>query len=199
MGDYSAPPATSTTYTGTDDISVSGSTIRRVQQATAGDYLLLPTPIGTIGTANVNPANQVRVYRFRHNARLLVTRLAFAIATASSGGFASVGLYNADGTTLLIDSGPQSTTSGGTLELENPADYDLVPGTYILAWTADNVTATLRTMALDANLATLINAGEVEIGTAANASTAGQLPGTLGALTGANVAIATVKLMAAAS
>lgn len=147
-------------------------------------YWVLPY-FGNTGTnAGIGSANQVRVMRFRLPVSITVTKISLRVAGASAGNFGAVGIYSNDGNTLLIDSGPQSTTSGNTVKTATVSSYTLNAGTdYLWAWTSNSTVPTFSSLAGSTGLQDLLNDSTNNIFSAANASSAGQLPSTLGTLT----------------
>lgn len=158
-------------------------------------YLMLPSEFtaGTPSSTPVGANNQVRAQRIYIDRRITFANLYFEVMTASAGGNCAVAVYNAAGTTKLIDSGAISTTATGMKT--TAVSITLDKGYYWFAWTADNTTAAFRGLPQSVNWTPIQNEGTVHAGTAANASVAGAMPATLGvisAVSGMNVPI--VKL-----
>lgn len=163
---------------GTSGASGSGGSVN-------APYLILPW-LGNSGTAaGIGVADQVRCFRFSPAQNIIVAAIDFQIQVGSAGDSASVGIYDATGATLLIDSGPKSTTSSGAHHTTavSPAVTLLAGTVYLYAWTADDTGPTLVSIAASVVLQNMINGTTANIFTAANASTAGQLPASTGALT----------------
>lgn len=128
--------------------------------------------------------NQVLAFQFTLPIAITVSRVSVTIVGVSSSNFASVGIYNAAGTTKLIDSGTFSTTTATTLT-NTITPVTLTPGVYWYAHTS-NVTAATGaglTNPSGTPIAPLLGAHTPRVGTAANASSAGVLPSSLGAIT----------------
>ena len=143
-------------------------------------------------TLTVAPvAGQVVCAPFTLENKIVVTGLAFRVATLYAGGHASVGIYSSDGTSLLVDSGPILTTTTGA-KTKTGLSVALSAGTYIAAWTADNTTCRLYLYDCGDHHS-LVNAEAVRMGTANNGSTAGQLQSSTGVIT--DVAIGGGALM----
>lgn len=146
-----------------------------------GGTINLP-PVG-VNTAVLSAANQVRVYEFVLPFNTLVRKLAFNVTTLFAGGNCGVGIYSAAGN-LLVNSGAVSTASTGNKTATLATPVLLTPGTYFLAWTGDNTTFTLLGFTVG-SLEGLMRANNANRnGIAANASSGGVLPATLGAITG---------------
>lgn len=169
-------------------------------QSTAGiTYKMLPNdaPIGTAGSASM-AANAVRFWRFFLHRKIVVTSVTFRLTTAGGAGkLVSVGIYNSDGTSLLVDSTP-ITAVGTGVKTKTGLSVTLFPGEYIMAWTTDSAAAAaFTTVPSSTNQNQVFNDVVVIVGTAGNSSTAGQLPATLGTLTtSADVDVPIVKLQA---
>jgi len=166
-GSWSEPPGGGST-------SLSGS----------GIHFMAPWGYGLAGTNQVGVAtnNQVRAVRFVLPVELVINSLHFELVNAPGGSY-SLGLYNDAGTSLLCDTGALTASGPGVKSVTLGSAATLPAGSYWLAWTGSNTTLTVRANTIQD--ATLINAGTVQIGTAANASSSGVLPATLGAITGA--------------
>jgi hypothetical protein len=125
----------------------------------------------------------------------IVQNLSFIIGTPSTGGKCGVGLYTGAGN-LILSAGGLSTTSSGQVNFAFTSGYYpvLPAGPYYLAWTADNTTVTFTAFATNQTYQALSLAGRT--GTAANSSTNGVLPATMGAITGAQLDIPCVFFLA---
>lgn len=146
--------------------------------------------VGAASTAAISTANQVRAVRFDLFARIAITKIDFRIGTGVAASFVGAGIYNSDGTTLLVDSGAVDTSTNG-VKTTTVGSVTLQPGTYWFAYTANTattLTGILGPSALSDTALSTAGAGKIGYGTAANASVAGQLPSTLGAVTLANFA-----------
>lgn len=149
-----------------------------------GSALFTPSSFTTSIMAGLS--NQVRVARIFLPCRTTIRRIVFEVTTASAGGFCSVGIYSADGNTRLLHTGAVATDTTGVKNISiTPVTLD--PGVYWLAWTADNTIAQARFLTLGTNAATIENTVAARRGSAANASSAGVLPTTLGTITAASI------------
>ena len=163
------------------------ATVATVDTADQG-YLYAPYgPTANATTTALASADQVRVYQFVLPYRVLVARLAFSIATLSVGGLAGVGIHDKDKNKLFANEGISTTTTGVKTGTVSPS-VTLEPGVYYVTWTADNTTVTLFASTTGSAQGTLLNAQSAKAGVAANTSTAGVLPATLGTITGAVLA-----------
>jgi hypothetical protein len=188
IGPYSSGTQSSgTTYTGADDIDVTGTVIRRATTAT-GDYFLTPSisNITTTTTGAIVSANQMRCLRIQVTKRIPINTINFEITTGAASSHASLSLYSADGNTLLGGTGAVSSVSTGIFSLAPSAALTVSPGPAQFCWTADSVAVAFRTASVDANALPILNSGRVQYGTAANASSAGVPPATLGTITADN-------------
>lgn len=125
---------------------------------------------------------------------LIQVPFAYTVDRASLGGVANgsgnsvgFGIYTSDGNTKVCDTGAISTTAWSGAATYTISSCTFGPGLYYFAWTADNTTPTMRKAAAFTNYFSPQNTGSgTRLGTAANASSAGVLPSTLGALTDDN-------------
>src|SRR3990172_1505074 len=131
-------------------------------------------------------ANTVRVRRYYIGLRGTVDRISWEVETGAVGADCSVGVYNEDGTTLLLDTGPQDCTGSGITHDVDVTNATIGPGFFIVAFTSD-VQVTFDTYDTNADFDGTLNATVAQNGDAANASVNGQLPATLGTITGSTV------------
>ena len=158
------------------------ATVATVDTAGEGGFFGV-FPFGGSGGVGVvlGAANRVRVQQFVLPFREIIRNIVFEITTLSVGGLCSVGLYDV-GKNLLVHSGAISTTLA---EFKNTAvtAVTVEPGIYYLAWTGDNNTFILRTFASGDAAMNALRQNGTRVGRAANSSTAGVLPATLGTIT----------------
>lgn len=162
----------------------------------ASGYELVPDWPG-IAAATVTPAaaNVVYVAHFILRNRITVAQTNVREVAGTSLTFISWGVYDSTGNTRLIDTGPVNAATNSTKNTPLGSPVTLEPGLYWLAWTTDNATNSV----VGLNPTTIFNTigfgtGSPHIGSAANASVAGQLPTTLGTITGAAVNMPLVRL-----
>lgn len=144
--------------------------------------------VGDTSAALVGSADEVRVVLFYAPMRVTVDRIGVNGVTNGSGNSAGFGIYTADGNTKVCDSGAISTTSwSGAAAYTLSGSCTFGPGYYYYAWTANNTTPTIRSGSAFTNYFAPLNVGTgTVLGTAANASSGGVLPSTLGTLTDSN-------------
>ena len=139
-------------------------------------------------------ANQVRGFRFFLPMNFTVGRLTVECAAGAAGGrIGGAGIYNADGSSLLLSTTFDFSTTG--VKTSTITAVTLTEGFYILAFTCNNANPTFT--ALDTNAGiwnTIMNNTTVNLGNAANSSSAGVLPSTTGSLTGSGTDFAVVAL-----
>ena len=160
--------------------------------ATSGNYWFpaaaMPSTIAHVAVSGT--ANQVRVARIFLDRAITFDRVAINGVTVSASGTASIGLYTNDGNTRSCYSGTLSTDTvspwSGT-QTVTITSCTVGPGYYLIAWTADNTTATVRSYSYDSNLISVYNQGSFFVGTAANSASSGALPSTLGTLTSSSL------------
>jgi len=173
-----------TTITDGEFLKRSGTNITSGTPSAGGTttYAMLPWMGDCTGSAGIGVANQVNAVRFTLDLGITVNSISFRVAGGSGGTHAAVGVYNSAGTTLLVDSGPQSSASN-VVKTAAIASVVLSAGTtYLYAWTADSAIPVMSGITAGVAAQELINGGTANIFSAANASVAGQLPATLGAL-----------------
>ena len=166
-------------------------------------YYIMPNGVhqvggDTNGSTLGGVANNVRVWREYIPYRLTVSRIVWSIETGGAAGAeCSAGIYNADGTTLLINSGAQVCTGTGAYDID-VTDTTIGPGFYLFVVTADDATVVWEVdsdATPNAGKGAAYNATVVQVGDATNVSADAVLPATTGALVGANTrATAIVKL-----
>jgi hypothetical protein len=127
-------------------------------------------------------ANRVFVTQFVLPFRVVVRNIVFDVTTQEIGALAGVGLYNPAGE-RVVTSGAISTT-GAEVKTVAITPVTIEPGVYFVAWTCDGTTAAGRFATGGTSFINIVNKNAVRVARAANASSAGVLPATLGALTG---------------
>lgn len=140
-------------------------------------------------------ANTVLFTTLNLTAAYTIRKVTVQWISNSAGGphFSCVAIYNATGTTKLLDAGTNAfsdsnITTPQTVTLGTPVT--LQPGTYLVAWSA-TVTAGSGAFAFafpTAQVPTILNQNVVRYGTASNVLSGGAMPATLGTLTVRNVA-----------
>lgn len=173
-----------TTLSSGDGITVQTGTSPSVSYAaqTGGTCWMIPSPyVYVSGTSATHVANEVRVWRFFLPMKLTVDSIIYNQATGSASS-SSLGIYSGDGNTKLIQATVRTTGTG--IRTTSGLAVTLGPGHYYLAWTISGTTAGVFTTAEAATIfQTIFRSGTVQTGSAANASAAGVLPTTLGAIT----------------
>ena len=141
----------------------------------------------------VSVANRVLTNQFVLPFQVTVRTINTQVTTLEAAKKYSVGIYSADGNTLLVDSGAISTASTGVKSVTITA-VTLIPGVYLFAHTADGTTAAAQKLNMP-NVQALMNGGSAsKANRAANASSAGVLPATLGTLTEATARLPVAAL-----
>ncbi len=153
------------------------------------------TDFSNASNAVITFDNQVKAFCWNFPYRIQVDRVLWAVDTVSGTGcdFGSVGIYSLDGNTRIIDAGPQAYSSNDVTIISDIGDTQLEAGIYYVAYTATETTScTVLTETAPAGTndgyedlyLELANGSACKAaGTAANSSTAGQLPTTLGVVT----------------
>ncbi|KKM63143.1 hypothetical protein LCGC14_1514440 [marine sediment metagenome] len=161
-----------------------GTVMPTVDTADQGYFLgavVFPFSLGTDEVTAV--ANQVDLFGFVLPFRVTTRKIATEVTTLEAASLYSAGIYSADGTVLLIDSGTFNGASTG-IKQNTITAVTLEPGYYLFAQTANTTTTLLvRRFALGSVLQPLMNGTDmVASSIATNPSVAGVLPATTGAL-----------------
>lgn len=147
----------------------------------------------TVVDAVIGADAQVRVYCHVFDHPINLDRIIWRLDADGAGcDFGAVGIYSQDGNTLIFDSGPVAYSTANTVITADPTNVYLDSGTYYVAYTADDNTCTVNAFndnestddAIELLLQELDTGSNcARSGTAANQSTAGQLPTTTGTIT----------------
>lgn len=130
--------------------------------------------MGTTGT------NAVVVSKFYIPTSIVVNKYSwFATSTPSHYAF---GIYDSNGN-KVVDTGVLTHAGGSNISGSCSTAATLSAGYYYLAWTSDSGSLQGSGFAITANSLTMTNANSTKLAVAANASSAGALPSTLGVLT----------------
>ena len=161
------------------------ATVATVDTAGEGAFLggIIYPNSAAISTETLASANDVMVYQFVLPFRAVVRNIGFQVQTLEVGKLAGFGLYDVNGN-LLVHTGAVSTTTTGR-KFTSVTAVTLEPGVYFLAWTADGTTFAYITAVniSTGTQAAFWNQSATRVGKAANASSAGVLPATLGTIT----------------
>ena len=159
------------------------ATVATVDTAGEGGFFgfLINTPQTSAGAAITNAADRVLVTQFVLPFRVVVRNVVVDITTLEVGKLAGFGLYDAAKNLVLASGAISTTTTGVKSDVITPVTVE--PGVYFVAWTADGTTAAGRFATGGTNYINIVNENAVRTARAANASSAGVLPATLGALT----------------
>ncbi len=113
--------------------------------------------------------------------RCIVGQINSQVTTLQVGQFYGIGLYNMNGD-LVVRTPAISSTTTGVKNTSTTATVTVEPAPYWFCWSADDATVQLQRL----NLSGFIRSSDVGqiLFSAANASSAGVLPATLGTLTG---------------
>jgi len=142
----------------------------------------------TTGASWVAAPNTVYVIQFTMHVSFQVSKFSINVIGNAIGKHAGFGIYSADGNTKYVDSGAMSVGSIAIVT-SSISPVTLSPGTYFWAQTSDGSTAQINiSTSAGTNDVALMNANASfpRYALAANASAAGVLPATLGALTAAS-------------
>ena len=143
----------------------------------------------TVSTQTVTSANNaVRVFQQVLPFRAIVRQIGWELTTGVDASNSSMGIYNADGTSLLVHSGAVGTAIADQgIQTTSVTAVTLEPGIYYFAQTSTSAVVECRMWNLGARGQNLLNAVSTaeRLGTAANSSSSGVLPATLGTITDA--------------
>lgn len=152
-------------------------------------WSLVPPPINS--NVIVANANEVRVVLFFLPFFQSINKITYKVV-ANAAGTADVGLYNSSGNRVLFTNGGINTNNIGIASVTvSGGPISLVAGYYYLAWTCTSNTPTVDQIVYATDTLNMFNQNANRFGTAANNSTAGVLPATLGAIT-ASVSVAPI-------
>lgn len=127
-------------------------------------------------------ANTVGVVRYFLPFQISVTRIVAEVTSPVGGQFFGISIYNAAGTTKLVDSGAISAAAGAVVSATIAAAA-AGPGDVLIAFNASNAGISFRVFAVQSTIGAIVNNGTGNVFTAANAAVAGVNPATLGVLT----------------
>lgn len=146
------------------------------------------TIAGIAGSAQtVSTAQQVRSCQFVLGEQYTITKVTITVAVAgAAGSTVTAGIYSADGTTKLIDSGTFDGTSN-TTQTKTISPVTLPPGVYHFAQSCSTpTTLTANCITQGSMIALLLNNQTIKkCGIATNAAVAGVLPASLGGISSA--------------
>ncbi len=141
------------------------------------------------GAAEVSANNVVVATIFTPSNSITITKISVTIDAGNNGSLFSFGIYDSTGTTLLVNSGVFTASGGaGTSYSATISPATINAGTtYILAQTTNNNSVQVaRVDPGNPQIAKTYNLNHTRFGTAANASTSGVLPSSLGAISAVN-------------
>lgn len=134
-----------------------------------------PWGLTTVTNAVLGSTNTARAIQFVLPFRIVITRITWNVA-AGAGDTVSFGIYSADRTTLLVNSGA-TVSSGTSTQTVTIASATLNPGTYWFAYTQAGTTTTFvnwnnanRDLYLNGNAVKKVGTGTATSGGALNAS-----------------------------
>ena len=149
-----------------------------------------PGNTGSAVTVIFSANNIVYSYILTLQAQIVVNSVTFEVVGTAASSNGSVAIYNLAGTTKLIDTGAVSTTTNGIKATTLGTPVTLPAGNYRLAITDSVDTATFLGSSIVGNgtaAINTINSGTyVYVGSAANSSSGGVCPSTLGTITAVN-------------
>jgi hypothetical protein len=133
----------------------------------------------TVGTT----ANQLNVIEFYLQTAFTIRTVSCYVDTAVASSTANFGIYSSLGA-KLVDSGAMSTATTGTVTVTLGTAVVLAPGVYYFAQSATSTSVQVAGIAFEsAALVGMLNSrGSVKVGQAANATSAGVMPSTLGTI-----------------
>ena len=159
------------------------ATVARVDTANQGYFIGgAIVPLLTSLAEPAGASDRVHLYGFVLPFRQITTKVITEVTTLVAASLYSVGIYNADGTVLLIDSGTFNGASSG-IKQNTITAVTLEPGPYLFAQTA-NTTTTLACRSWNLpNIQALLNGTDrTNSARATNTSSSGVLPATTGTL-----------------
>jgi hypothetical protein len=149
-----------------------------------GVFINIPITYQAGGSVVIN-ANEVWVFQFVLPFKVQIGKVSFRVANGSAASFGDLGIYSSAGS-LLANTGGFSTVASNTTSTASlsGAPITLNAGIYYFAQTdSTNLVTMVAANTAGGPGAIIVNGGSKTWGTAANASTAGVLPATLGVIT----------------
>jgi len=144
-------------------------------------YYSVPTTFVTGGIIS-GTINQITAFQFVLPYSITISRVSVIIDTAQAGATVNVGIYSAAGSKLLDSGGLSASSTGAVHATITPVA--LAAGVYYFAQSASNTAVAVETLqpasSKDVNM---LNALSVKVGQAANSTSGGLMPATLGTLT----------------
>ena len=141
---------------------------------------------GTIG----GNANQVTVFQFSLKASYTISKVSARVVTGAAGQTASFGIYNLAGNKLLDSTALSVNSSSTSVTTTLAAPVTLPPGTYYFAQSTTGTSATIiaaqNSGGASSTTSFLPNLNVIRVGQAANATSGGVLPATLGSISSDN-------------
>ncbi len=134
------------------------------------------------GTGN---ANLVRFLIFTLPFPTSISKATIFVTTIDASNMADFGIYSANGGTKYwsIGSGNGISTGNANAQSATNATVNLLPGSYLFAWTESGTVAQVYTYNMNTNLYNLLISGSnYKFGTCSNSATTGVLPATCGTL-----------------
>ena len=178
-----------------------------ITDAGAGEIIIaaMPTTFGTAGVGGFFSAgfpmtsmygtaisgttvgaivNQVTVFQFTLSTQFIISRISCYVTVGQTSATVNFGIYDSTGHRLL-DSGALTASSSSTTESTTITPVTLPPGTYYFAQSSSNTGVQVTGFTnVSPPWEEMINAhGSVKVGQAANSTSAGVMPTTLGIIT----------------
>jgi len=132
-------------------------------------------------TGNSPGINAVTVTLFVLPFNITISHCTFTVGITSAGGNVNWGIYDVNGN-KLIDTGPQSTTTGGVFSAVISPAVLLTAGLYYSAVSSDNTVCKFNAFSGVPPFDNAMNTTHVRWGVAANSTSGGVMPATLGTL-----------------
>jgi hypothetical protein len=129
--------------------------------------------------------NQITVFQFQLTSTYVISKVTIRVVTGAAASTMNFGIYSSTGSKLL-DSGAITTATSSTNETVTlGSSVTLTPGTYYFAQSASGSVSTALSLpqGIPASSPTILNLNAVRVGQAANATSGGVMPATLGTIT----------------
>lgn len=140
-----------------------------------------------MSATSLTSQDTVYVYRIVLPGNISIRYVNWRLDTGVSSGKFGISIYSEDGNTRILDTGPITADIGspGYLSQDLGSQVALTAGTYWLAFSGNSASIQVRALLSPGKYALIGNPSGTPIcGTAANASSGGQNPSTLGTITG---------------
>ena len=143
--------------------------------------------LGTGVVNNTSTTNQLSVWQFIFLASIVISRVSVKIGTGVAAQTVNFGIYSQAGNKLL-DSGAMAAATSSTISSVTITPVTISPGIYWFAQSTTHLSVNIGVInGVTASFTDFLNTNGTYVGTAANITSGGVMPATLGAITGSDL------------